>query len=102
MAHYRELLRTYVIMGSGNLAAELKRLAELVVATRLTARETMQLHLQALEELVHGLGTRSAGHVTMRADLLVLELLLYMADNYRYRYQQRIDPPAQQRLPGFE
>ena len=60
-AHYRELLRTYVIMGSGNLADELRRLAELLVAAGLTARQTLQLHLDALEELVHGLGTRSAG-----------------------------------------
>ena len=31
ISHYRELLRTYVIMGSGNLTGELKRLAELLV-----------------------------------------------------------------------
>ena len=31
-AHYRELLRIYVIMGSGNLADELRRLAGLLVA----------------------------------------------------------------------
>ena len=61
MAHYRELLRTYVIMGSGNLADELRRLAELLVAAGLTARQTLQLHLDVLEELVHGLGTRAPG-----------------------------------------
>ena len=33
-AHYRELLRTYVIMGSGNLASELIRLAELLTYDR--------------------------------------------------------------------
>ena len=59
IAHYRELLRTYVIMGSGNLSDELKRLAELLVTAGLTARQTMQLHLHVLEELIHGLGTRS-------------------------------------------
>jgi DNA-binding NarL/FixJ family response regulator len=81
--HYRELLRTYVIMGSGNLADELRRLAELLVTAGLTARQTLQLHLDVLEELVHGLGSRSARHVMTRADLLALELLLRLADGYR-------------------
>ncbi len=53
--HYRELLRTYVIMGSGNLAGELGRLAELLATAGVTARQTMSLHLHAVEELVHGL-----------------------------------------------
>ncbi len=102
VAHHRELLRTYVIMGSGNLADELKRLAELLVAAGLTARQTMQLHLHVLEELVHGLGTRSARHVMTRADLLILEMLLHLADGYRHRYQERLYPPVQRVLPGFE
>ena len=59
IVHYRELLRTYVIMGSGNLSQELRQLAETLVAAGLTARQTMRLHLEVLEELVHGLGSRS-------------------------------------------
>lgn len=102
IAHYRELLRTYVIMGSGNLACELHRLAELLISTRLTAQETMQLHLSALEELVRGLGARSARHVMTRADLLVLEVMIHLAEGYRCRYQRRTHPPLQQMLPGFE
>ena len=39
--HYRELLRTYVIMGSGNLAVEMARLAELLARAGLSARQTM-------------------------------------------------------------
>jgi DNA-binding NarL/FixJ family response regulator len=101
-AHYRELLRTYVIMGSGNLAEELQRLSKLLITAGLTARQTVQIHLHALEELVHGLGTRSARHVMTRADLLALEVLLHLADGYRRRYQERICPPTQKSLPGFE
>ena len=100
--HYRELLRTHVIMGAGNLTAELKHLAELLVAAGLTAQQTLRLHLHALEELVHGLGSRSTRHVMNRADLLVLEVLLHVAEGYRRRYQQRIHPPLQKRLPGLE
>ena len=47
--------RTYVIMGSGNLGDELKRLGELLVNIGLTAGQTMQLHLKVLEELLRGL-----------------------------------------------
>ena len=73
--HYRELLRTYVIMGSGNLSVELKHLAELLVAAGVTARQTVRLHLHVLTELIHGLGSRSTRHVMNRADLLVLEVI---------------------------
>jgi DNA-binding response OmpR family regulator len=102
VVHYRDLLRVYVIMGSGNLASELRRLAALLVAGGLTARQTMQLHLKAVEELVQGLGARSTRHVMNRADLLVLELMMYVAEGYRRRYQERVHPPMQRVLPGFE
>jgi len=102
VCHYRELLRTYVIMGSGNLADELRCLAKLLVSAGVTARQTLQLHLHVLEELVHGLGSRSSRHVMIRADLLVTEVLLHLADGYRRRYQERIHPPLQRRLPGFD
>lgn len=99
--HYRELLRTYVIMGSGNLAGELSRLAEMFATAGLTARQTMQLHLHVLEELVSGLGTRSTRHVMTRADLLILEIMIHLAEGYRNRYQQHACPATQRMLPGF-
>jgi DNA-binding response OmpR family regulator len=101
IGHYRELLRTYVIMGSGNLTCELRRLAEMLVTAGLGARQTLQLHLHVLAELIHGLGSRSTRHVMNRADLLAIEVLLHVGDGYRRRYQERVYPPAQMRLPGF-
>ncbi len=102
LCHYRELLRTYVIMGSGNLGSELERLARLLITAGLSARETLQLHLAVVEELVRGLGARSARHVMNRADLLVLEVMVHLAEGYRYRYHDRVDPRRQLLLPGFE
>ncbi|MGQ9574819.1 MAG: hypothetical protein ACUVUC_05840 [Thermoguttaceae bacterium] len=99
--HYRELLRTYVIMGSGNLAAELRRLAGLLATAGVSAQQAMHLHLSVLEELVHGLGTRSTRHVMTRGDLLALEIMMHLAESYRRRYQERAFPPVQQWLPGF-
>lgn len=87
--HYREMLRTYVIMGTGNLTEEMSRLSELLVGAEVTARETMQLHVQVLEELIRGLGNRSARHVMNRADLLVLEVLVHLSEGYRRRYLER-------------
>jgi DNA-binding response OmpR family regulator len=99
--HYRELLRTYVIMGTGNLAHELGPLAELLASAGVTARQTMQLHLHVLEDLLQGLGTRSARHVITRADLLVMEIMIHLAESYRQRYWQRLHPLSQLLLPGF-
>ncbi len=99
--HYRELLRAHVIMGSGNLGAEMSLLAELLASARIGAQQTMLLHLQVLEELIRGLGTRSARHVMTRADLLVVEVLVHLAENYRRRYLERQHPAQQLELPGF-
>ncbi len=85
--HYRELLRAHVIMGSGNLASEMASLAQLLADRGVTAPQTLQLHVQVLEELVQGLGNRSARHVMTRADLLVLEILVHLAERYRLRCQ---------------
>lgn len=100
--HYSELLRAYVVMGTGNLSKDMSRLADLLAQGGVSAHRTMQLHLQVLEELVEGLGNRSARHVMNRADLLVLEVMMHLADGYRRRYHERRHPPQQLLLPGFE
>jgi DNA-binding response OmpR family regulator len=101
-AHYRELLRTQVMMGSGNLTQEVAGLADLLVSAQVGASQALQLHVGVLEELIRGLGNRSARHVMTRADLLVVELLAQLAAGYRRRYVDRIHPPSQQFLPGFD
>ena len=100
--HYSELLRAYVVMGTGNLSKDMARLSDLLAQGGVSAQRTMHLHLQVLEELVEGLGNRSARHVMNRADLLVLEVLMHLADGYRRRYHERLSPPQQLLLPGFE
>lgn len=100
--HYRELLRAYVIMGAGNLSREMTALAELLVASGVSAEQAIELHVGVLENLVSSLGNRSARHVMNRADLLALEVLGHLADGYRRRYHERRLPPRQQLLPGFD
>jgi DNA-binding response OmpR family regulator len=100
--HYRELLRAHVVMGVGNLAGEMTALAGLLTQAGISARETMQLHVHVLEDLIGSLGNRSARHVMNRADLLVVEVMAHLADGYRRRYDERQHPPVQLRLPGFD
>ena len=102
VTHYRELLRAYVIMGVGNLADEMANLTELLAVSGFTAQRALQLHVRVLEEMVQGLGNRSARHVINRADLLALEVIGHLADGYRQRYHERSHPPRQLPLPGFE
>jgi len=101
LSHYRELLRAYVVMGTGNLSEEMDRLAELLTTADMTARQAMTLHLHVLEEMVHGLGSRSARHVMNRADLLIMEVVIKLAESYRQRYRNLLHPARQLELPGF-
>ena len=82
-ARYIELLRTYIIMGVGNLADEINQLTDQIAACSLTPRQAMQLHLRVLEDLLNGLGNRSTRHVMTRADMLILEVMINLAERYR-------------------
>src|SRR5262249_38815073 len=83
--YYQELLRTYVIRASGNLAAEIVKLAEVLSQAAFAPREVLDLHLARVERLVRGLGNRSTRHVMARADLLALELMVRLGECYQRR-----------------
>ena len=100
--HYRELLRTYVIMGSGNLHHEIENLAKLLTSTNIETTIVFKLHLHVVNELIQGLGCRSARHILNRADLLILEMLIHLAESYRSLYEMQIHPYEQKLLPGFD
>lgn len=89
--YYQELLRTYVIMGNGNLGSEIVALSQVLAKIGLSPRETLSLHLERVEQLVRGLGNRSTRHVMARADLLVLELIMHIGECYQHQAQ---DEPA--------
>jgi DNA-binding NarL/FixJ family response regulator len=82
-SYYQELLRTYVIMGSGNLVGEIAKLADLLSQSGFAPRQVLDLHLARVERLVGGLGNRSTRHVMARADLLALELMIYLGESYQ-------------------
>jgi DNA-binding response OmpR family regulator len=80
LEHYRELLRAYVVMGSGNLHNELVALTQVLIGGGVAPRQALDMHLGVLDEEVQSLGSRSARHVMARADLLALELMILLAD----------------------
>jgi hypothetical protein len=102
VSHYRSLLQTYVVMGSGNLTEEMSALAEVLADANATAHQLMQLHVEVLEGMIHGLGRRSARHVMNRADLLVLEVMMHLTEGYRQRYESHSTSSSQRLLPGFD
>lgn len=82
-AQYHELLRTYIVMGVGNLTDEIRRFVDELISNDLSSQEAMQLHLQVLESLLIGLGNRSTRHAMTRADMLALQVMLNLANRYR-------------------
>ncbi len=100
--YYQELLRTYVIMGSGNLGGEIARLVELLCIAGMGPRQALELHLMRVEQLVRGLGNRSTRHVMARADLLALELMIYLGESYQKKSQEQALPPHARPAPSTE
>ncbi len=98
VTRYREMLRTYIIMGAGNLSDEMSALTELLAAAGVTSQRAMQMHLHVLEESIAGLGNRSARHVMNRADLLALEMMLNLTEQYRACYLDQAKPKRQMLL----
>ena len=87
-AWYEELLRTAVMMGAGSLSDEVRRLAQLLVAGGLSPRAALRLHLERVEDLISGLGSRSSRHVMNRADMLAMELMIQIGECWRSRSQR--------------
>lgn len=99
--HYHELLRAYVIMGSGSLGDEIRALADSLVTAGMSAAQTMSLHLHVLDQVIRSLGNRSARHVMNRANLLIMDLLVKLSDGYRQKASERTLRRQQLLLPGF-
>src|SRR5262249_42224482 len=76
---YAALLRSYVLMGSGTMGAEIADIVNALVEARIAPPDALQLHVACVETLVRGLGNRSARHVVARGDLLAVELMTRLA-----------------------
>jgi len=77
---YAQLLRLYVMMGAGNLSAEVWQWAQLLIGAGVSIRQYVQLHLDSVAQLLRALGNRGSRHCTRRADLLLVESLAHLAN----------------------
>jgi response regulator RpfG family c-di-GMP phosphodiesterase len=86
---YIELLRAYVVMGSGHLGPTLEDWAERLAAYQPAAGTLLSMHLRAVTIVLEGLGGRGGRHIQNRADLLLVELLMRIADRFRKLAEHR-------------
>lgn len=77
---YRDLLRTYVIVGSGSIASEVKQFCRIFRQAALCPAEVVAVHLSVLEEMVEQLGVKSSRHVVNRANLMLVQLLICLSE----------------------
>lgn len=79
---FLELLRIYVVTGTGNLRDEVTQLAGRLELCEVTLAEALTAHTLAAEEMVLGLGNRPAWHILGRANLLAYELVMQMTGHH--------------------
>ena len=82
-AAYAALLRNYLVAPAESLAAEI---ADMVEALRLTGfgpQAVRNLHVAQLEELLAGLGGRASRQILARANLLALDVITQLGEQFR-------------------
>ena len=79
---YSHLLRTFCMMGEGSLTAELTQLSGILTTAHLSTTTALRMHLEETQTLITKLGAKGARHVLVRADLLIIELLTLMGDEW--------------------
>jgi DNA-binding response OmpR family regulator len=72
----RELLTTYVVMGTGQLTDEMDRFITAVKSAGVDRVAVLRAFHDAMKAMVAELGTRSARHILNRGNVLLLETLL--------------------------
>ena len=71
-------MHIYVVSGSGNLRTEVGQLTERLTRSEVTLAEALTAYTMAAEDLVRGLGSRTAWHILGRGNLLTCELIMQM------------------------
>jgi hypothetical protein len=75
----RELLQAYLVMGQGQMADEVQRLAARIQSRGESLPAALLALAEAMHELVQDRGTRSARHVIDRGNLLMFDLVIAWA-----------------------
>lgn len=76
--HFLDLLRIFVVSGTGTLRDEVTQLVANLEDSEVTLAEALTAHTLATENLILGLGNRPAWHILGRANLLAYELVMQL------------------------
>lgn len=95
---YQQLLRLYVVMGSGNLSDEVAHWSLCLAGAGVGVAELFRLHLEGVARLKQALGNRGSRHCDRRADLLLIELLAHLSHHHERAAR---DHEAVQRSPNL-
>jgi DNA-binding response OmpR family regulator len=87
----RELLTTYVVMGTGQLTEEMGRFLAAVRSAGVDRIAVLRAFHDAMEAMVAELGTRSARHILNRGNVLLFESLLKISVEISNRPQHDPD-----------
>lgn len=90
--YYETLLRTHGMMGEGSLSVEVSQLAKILCQSGIDPGTVLEMHLRQTENLISRAGNRSSRHLVSRADLLAIELLLYMGQFYCLQHRESGSP----------
>ncbi len=80
---YDQVLKNVVISGTSGSRQILPTLLTEFEANGLTPGDILSLHLQSLEKLISGTGEKSTRHILQRADQLLVEVMVSLAETYR-------------------
>lgn len=80
---YSEVLQAILLTDFVRQEGSVKLLAGQLSAAGWSVADVLQMHVDAVAQLLRGLGGRSAGHVLERADLIALELFARLAEHGR-------------------
>ncbi|MCG6154750.1 hypothetical protein [Rubinisphaera margarita] len=80
---YDQLLKTVILDGLRSSQQELKDAIAEFRSTLASPGQLLSVHLRAVESLLTGTGNRSSRHILQRADQLLVEAMVCLAEDYR-------------------
>ncbi|MDO4584083.1 MAG: hypothetical protein Q4D62_08280 [Planctomycetia bacterium] len=80
---YEALLHKYIPLEAGDLSGEIREFCKKLAQNRISAKQVMLLHLQAMDNLIVRLGGQNIRYLRQRAELLRTEILSLLLENYR-------------------
>ncbi len=79
--HYAQMLKTFVVMGSGNISQDIREFSRRLHTAGISAAQVAMTHSQVMEEMIRSLGTKSCRHIMHRGELLRMAVMVCAEEN---------------------